>query len=225
QTALAEGKTAIVYHESNIEIRTGSDSEILMPVSDIPTTLNGAAEHNVANAMGVTGLSLGLGVTTEFIKQGLANFKGDVNDNPGRGNYFDANGARVLIDFAHNPHSLAAIIKTVKALPAKRRLIMIGHAGDRTDRDIRNLTAVALKMEPDVVVTAEIPDYLRGRELYEITNLMRDECLKTGLTDEQVVYSESCLAGAEFALSWAQPGDFMLLLALDQRDKVFQLLQ
>lgn len=225
QAALNDGKTAIVHHSSNIEIRTGDNTDVLMPVSDIPTTLNGAAEHNVANAMGVTGLCLGLGVEKSAIAQGLANFKGDANDNPGRGNYFDVNGAQVLIDFAHNPHSLTAIVKTAKAMPAKRRLIMIGHAGDRTDRDIRNLTATAIQMNPDVVITAEIPDYLRGRELHEIPDLMRDECIKDGLSDDQVVYSESCLAGAEYALEWAEPGDFILLLALDQRDKVFELLQ
>ena len=54
---------------------------------------------------------------------------------------------------------------------------------------------------------------------------MRDECLKDGLNDEQVVYADSCLAGAEYALEWAEPGDFILLLALDQRDKVFELLK
>ena len=105
----------------HIELISDGMTITVMSVDSIPTTLGGAAQHNVANAMGVIGLMLALGIKLPAIREGLAHFKGDVADNPGRGNYFDVNGGKLLVDFAHNPHSLTAIINTVKAMPAKRR--------------------------------------------------------------------------------------------------------
>jgi len=197
----------------------------LISVNAIPTTINGAAKHNIANSMGAAALCYALGVSFDAIVAGLINFKGDNKDNPGRGNYFSINDATVLVDFAHNPHSLTAIIDTVAAIPAERRLIMLGHAGDRTDRDILNLTDVAMKLKPDAVVMAEIPDYLRGRELKEVPDLIRKRCLETGYTDEQLIYAESCLEGAKKAIQWSKPGDFILLLGLDQREDIFRFLE
>ncbi len=223
--AIADGHTVVQQNEAHIELVEGGETTPVMAVEHIPTTLNGAAQHNVANAMGVVGLSLALGIELPAIREGLASFKGDVADNPGRGNYFDVNGGKLLIDFAHNPHSLSAIINTVKAMPAKRRLIMLSHAGDRTDRDIQNLTDVALALEPDMVITAELPDYLRGRELREIPDMIKNQCLAAGMTEQQIHYSPTSLDGAQYAIDWIQAGDFVVLLQLDQRDAVFELLQ
>ena len=223
--AITDGHTVVQQKGDHIELVMDGLTITVMSVDSIPSALGGAAQHNVANAMGVIGLTLALGIKLPAIREGLANFKGDVADNPGRGNYFDVNGGRLLIDFAHNPHSLSAIINTVKAMPAKRRLIMLGHAGDRTDRDIHNLTEVALGLNPNMVITAEIPDYLRGRELKEIPDMIKAQCVESGMTDDQIHYAPTSLEGAKFALDWIQEGDFVVLLQLDERDAVFKLLE
>jgi UDP-N-acetylmuramyl tripeptide synthase len=223
--AIEDGHTVIQQKHGQIELIQNGVTVKVLDVADIPVTLGGAAQHNVANAMGVIGLCLGLGIKLPAIREGLSHYKGDVKDNPGRGNYFDYKGGKVLIDFAHNPHSLTAIINTVNNMPAKRKLIMLGHAGDRTDDDINNLTDVALKLNPDMVVTAEIPDYLRGRELHEIPDMIKQHCVAEGMSPDQVHYAETCLDGAKFALDWMAEGDFVLLLQLDQRDEVFKLLE
>ena len=225
QQAIADGHTVVQLNQDQIELIQDGITIRIASVNDIPTALGGAARHNVANAMGVVGLTLALGIKIPAIREGLAAFKGDAADNPGRGNYYDINGGKLLIDFAHNPHSLLAIINTVKAMPAKRRLIMLSHGGDRTDRDIINLTKVALELEPDTVITAELPEYLRGRELKEVTNLIKAQCLEAGITEEQIHYSPSSLDGAKYAIDWMQEGDFVVLLQLDQRDAVFELLE
>ena len=225
QQAIADGHTVVQLNDDQIELIQDGITIRIASVNDIPTALGGAARHHVANAMGVVGLTLALGIKIPAIREGLAAFKGDAADNPGRGNYYDINGGKLLIDFAHNPHSLSAIINTVKAMPARRRLIMLSHAGDRTDRDIINLTNVALELEPDSVITAELPEYLRGRELKEVTNLIKAQCLDAGITEEQIHYSPSSLDGAKYAIDWMQEGDFVVLLQLDQRDAVFELLE
>jgi len=218
-------QACVWLEDEDIYIHDNGITNKLITVNDIPTTMNGAARHNISNSMGAAGLCYALGISLDDITSGLKNFRGDNKDNPGRGNYFDIKGAKVLIDFAHNPHSLTAIINTVAAMPAKRRLIMLGHAGDRTDRDIINLTDVASQLAPDVVVAAELADYLRGRELGVIPEMIRQHFVELGFKNEQIVYADSCLDGAKLAIEWAQPGDFILLLGLDQRDAIFNYLE
>jgi UDP-N-acetylmuramyl tripeptide synthase len=196
----------------------------LVQVEDIPTTMKGAAKHNVSNSLGAAGLCYALGISLENIASGLKSFKGNNHDNPGRGNYFTIDGVTILVDFAHNAHSLAAVIDTVKAMPAKRRLITLGHAGDRTDRDIINLTDVATTLKPDIVITAELEGYLRGRELNDIPKLIKQRLSETGYSEQQVIYAQSNLEAAKQAMKWAKAGDFIVLLALDQREEIFEYL-
>ncbi|MCP3673930.1 MAG: Mur ligase [Gammaproteobacteria bacterium] len=219
-------KQACVWLEDKqILLSDKGETKRLVSVVDIPTTMNGAAKHNVSNSMGAAALCYALNINFDDIATGLKNFKGDNKDNPGRGNYFDINKATVLIDFAHNSHSLSAVIDTVAAIPAKRRLITLGHAGDRTDRDITNLTDVATKLNPDAVVITELADYLRGRELGDVPAIIKQRCLDNGINSDQIFYAKSSLEGAKLAIEWAQPGDFVLLLVLDQRDAIFQYIE
>ncbi len=222
QQELAE---ACVWLEAdNIFFSDRGNISNIININDIPTTMQGAAKHNVANSMGAVALCYAMGSSFDEIAEGLRTFKGDNKDNPGRGNYFNINGVTLLVDFAHNAHSLSAVIDTVSAMPAKRRLIMMGHAGDRTDRDIINLTDVATQLNPDAVITAELADYLRGRELGAVPNLIKKQ-LETYEKVPEIIYADDCLSGAKSAIEWAEPGDFILLLALDQRDAIFDYLE
>jgi UDP-N-acetylmuramyl tripeptide synthase len=159
------------------------------------------------------------------IAAGLSNFKPDQKDNPGRSNEFTHNGARVFVDFAHNPHSIAAVCDAMFAIPAKRRFIMLSHAGDRSDQDIHDVTLTALRFKPDIVVAVEIEHYLRGRELGEIPPLIKRAAVDAGLKPDQVRFAESPKVGARFIMDQLQPDDLALLLVLAERDEVFQLLQ
>jgi len=51
----------------------------------------------------------------------------------------EIDGFRVLLDYAHNPHGLSALIDFASSLPATRRLLLLGQAGDRDDQAIREL--------------------------------------------------------------------------------------
>ena len=188
-------------------------------------TMGGAARYNIHNALAVMCLSIGFDLPVAAVREGFAAFQSDPADNPGRCNEFQVNGAQVFIDFAHNPHSIAAVADTMRILPARRRLLMLGHAGDRSDADIRGLTAGAFGLSPDHVIIAELPDYLRGRESGEVSAIIRDECLKQGLLEGQMSFCENPLAGAQRALDLIEPGDLALLLVLSDRPAVIELLE
>lgn len=169
-------------------------------------------------------LSIAFGLSIDSIRRGFAAFQSNPQDNPGRCNEFSVNGARVFVDFAHNPHSIAAVSETMRNIPAKRRILMLGHAGDRSDLDIRELTAGALTLSPQHVIIAELPDYLRGRESGEISEIIRQECLANDLQPQQLVFSENPLQGTQDALDLLQPDDLALLLVFSHREEVIELL-
>lgn len=204
----------------------GHTKSSICSIVDIPMTLGGAALHNVRNALGAAGIAIAMGFTIDNVRQGLFEFQSDASDNPGRLNIFELkNGARVIVDYAHNAHSVQAVIDTVKRLPASKRWVMCSSAGDRSDSDIRNIAMGVCSMQPDFVAVAEVEGYLRGRPMGEVFDIMKLACADSGLGEDQVSFYGSPLAGVSAVLSEMQAGDLGLLLVLDERDEVIELIR
>ncbi|MDP5218434.1 Mur ligase family protein [Ruegeria sp. 2205SS24-7] len=223
--ARSDGQTCAYLRDGLLVFFDGKVEHPLTSVRDVPITMNGAARYNVSNALAAICVGKALGLEEHDIRAGLANFKPDAKDNPGRCNEFAHNGARVFVDFAHNPHSIAALCEAMSAIPAKRRFIMLSHAGDRSDQDIHDVTLTALEFKPDIVVAVEMASYLRGRELGEIPALIRQAALDAGLTSDSLLYAGSPTEAARMILDQVQPDDLALLLVLSERDAVFELLE
>ncbi len=185
----------------------------------------GSARFNVQNAMGAIGLARAMGIANQAIVKGLTEFSASPDDNPGRCNEFTVKGARVFVDFAHNPHAIAAMSSLIEVLPANKRYLLICHAGDRSDQDIKDLTKGAIGFNPDLVVAAEIEDYLRGRELGDIPALIAEECVQNGIPQDAIKVTASPGEGTELVLSHLQEGDVALILALSDRGRVFELIE
>ena len=142
---------------------------------------------------------------------------------PGRLNNFKLeNGARVLIDFAHNAHSVAAVVSTVERMPARQKWALFGSAGDRSDAEIRAIAEGVCKMKPDRVVIVEVEKYLRGRASGEVSKIMQQTCLDSGLKQDQIEFAESPLAGVKLAVTEMQADDLGLFLVLSERDEVIE---
>jgi cyanophycin synthetase len=203
----------------------GKRTTPIMDSTDIPITMAGAARYNTMNALGAACLSRAMGLDFNAIRDGLSHFQNDPKDNPGRCNEFQVKGARVFVDFAHNPHSIEAVIKTMAAIPAKRRFVMLSQAGDRDDQAIRDVTVSALGMKPDYFVASDLPEYLRGRETGEVSEMIRAECLAQGLSADKVVTAGTPVDGAAQILEQLRAGDLALLLVLSDRDQIFDMLQ
>jgi UDP-N-acetylmuramyl tripeptide synthase len=222
---LAGGGRAAICVEDRLELAEGETRTLLARVAEVPLTLGGAARHNVANALAAAAAAMVLGVPPDVIGRELRRFGGSPEDNVGRANVMELGGVQLVIDYAHNPHGLAALAELMLALPARRRLVLLGQAGDRSDEAIRALARAALRMRPDRVVLKEMERYLRGRAAGEIPDLMADELIRQGMAPEAVSRPGSELAAVRDALGWARPGDALLLTVHQDRPLVLALLE
>ena len=207
-----KGGTAWVLDGEDLRRIGPGSRELLCASAEISITLGGAAKHNVANALAAAALSESLGVSLDDIRRGLTTITQD--DNPGRCNVYDINGVTVLVDFAHNPAAMHSLFDMARALPAKRRLLSFGQAGDRPDQLIEELAHSAWTIGLDAVVVSELADYRRGREPGEVFGLICDELKRCGARDEHIYHFDEEIQSLNFALDWARPGDLVILLDL-----------
>lgn len=222
---LASAATAWVHDEGRLERWQSGSKEVVARVEDIPIAFGGAARYNLANALAAMALGSALGLPIDGILRGLRQVRGTPEDNPGRGNFFELGGVKILIDYAHNPHGVSAILGVASHLPARRRLVLLGQAGDRDEESLRDLAREAWKLSPDRVILKELPEMLRGRAAGEVTAILADELRRLGAGDDVIGRADSEIAAVRQALAWAQAGDLLLLLVHAQRSEVLALLE
>jgi cyanophycin synthetase len=219
--ALAAGGEAVYLQEGALVLARGGDDRIeITRVESVPVAFGGAARHNVANALAAIGMASAIGIPAEAMATGLRRVGNSPEDNPGRANLFERDGVRVLLDYAHNPHGLTALLDIARTLPAERRLLVLGQAGDRDDQALRDFVRAALPFQPDRVVVKELPEMLRGRQPGEVPAILEDELRRLGIPPERIERAGSELEGVQKALAAARPGDLVVLLVHTQREEV-----
>jgi UDP-N-acetylmuramyl tripeptide synthase len=219
-----KGGTACYVEDDVIIYQQGNDKQPIIAINDMPITINGAAKHNVHNALSVVALCFSLGFDKQTIAKGLKDFESTPENNPGRGNLFEFDGIKVIVDFAHNEHGLNLMAQTIKNIPANRRLVLMGQAGDRSDELIEGLVKSAMQAEPDKLIICEMKSHLRGRQMGEIPTLIEKYALQHGMKKNQLSHATDTLDGTNKALTWAQSGDVLLILALTNRNQIIEIL-
>jgi len=212
KAAVANGGLCFLLDGNKLVKVEAGKSEVICRADEIPISLAGAARHNVANSLAAAALTYCLGLPIAAIREGLQTMAQD--ENPGRCNIHDLNGVKVLIDFAHNPAAMHALFDMAQAVQARRRVICFGQAGDRTDKLIRDMTRDAWAIGLDRVMISELAAYHRGRQHGEVFAIMKDELLQIGADESQIVHHETEMETFNAALTWAQPGDLVIMLAL-----------
>lgn len=202
----------------------GRGRRMIAALEDIPCAGSAPAPHEIENALAATALALALGVAPEAIRAALRGFD-PIADNPGRGMPLELDGIRILVDYGHNPHGLAALGHVLASVPAERRLLLLGQAGDREDAAIADLAAAALALRPDRIVLKELANFRRGREPGEVRALLRRALMARGFAPDAIDDAETEPEAVERALAWARPGDLLVLLVHDERDQVLALLR
>jgi cyanophycin synthetase len=152
------------------------------------------------------------GVRYDDIRAGLLSFFPSPSMTPGRLNLIRVNGARLLIDYAHNAAAVEGLMDLVKQLPARRRIGVLAAPGDRRDDDIRAVGRLAGSL--DHVVVKEDDDR-RGRERGEVAALIIEGLRASGVPDERIEVVHSELEALDRALSLLEANDLAVVLADD----------
>tara|TARA_R110002096_G_scaffold23031_4_gene73584 strand:- start:19378 stop:21057 length:1680 start_codon:yes stop_codon:yes gene_type:complete len=209
---IAAGELVFALDDDQLQKIDRDGVQAFCQSSEIPLTLGGRARHNIANALAAAALTYCLGFSLATVREGLINMR--QQENPGRCNVYAVDACKVLVDFAHNPAAMQALFDMAEALPAKRRVLCFGQAGDRPDGLIREMTRNAWAIGLDRVIVSELADYHRGRAYGEVFAVMQDELLACGARQDQIAHVEVELEALNDALAWAGEGDLVIMLAL-----------
>jgi cyanophycin synthetase len=199
------GRQEIVLHDEGRRIP-------LMPVQDIPATLNGAAHFNVENALAAAAIAYAMKVDVRTIRAGLSSFATTFERNPGRMNVFDGHGFRVILDYAHNPAALRALLEVSGRLRNGygRVIGTVSVPGDRRDEDIMEMGRIAASGF-DFLVFRENPDR-RGRKPGEINALLEKGAMSAGFARDRIVSVYPEEEAIDICLREAKQGDLVLLM-------------
>lgn len=181
---VARGGIAVCVTNGEFVIRRGKLAIPIAAEHEVPLMLGGAARFQRENVLAAIGSTYVRGMRYDDIRAGLLSFFPSAALTPGRLNVIRLNnGARVLVDYAHNPAAIEGLVEFVTQLPAGQRIAAVTVPGDRRDEDIRR--AAELCAAFDHVILKEDSD-LRGREPGAIAALMRDALLSAGMSPDRV---------------------------------------
>lgn len=200
--------------DGQLLLHVGGSTSSLGSVDDMPLTLGGTADYNIANLTGAALLAGCLGLPVAAIAGVLARFGASRRDNPGRLERWELTGASVLVDYAHNPEGLAGLLRVASAIRLKRggRLgLLLGQAGNRDDLAIRQLARTAAGFGLDHVVLKDLQGYMRGRLQGEVPALLSSELAASGVDPASIVTVLDEVEAARAMLAWSMPGDVVVL--------------
>jgi cyanophycin synthetase len=169
-THRAQGQR-VVYIEDGMLVAAHGKSVQRVALSQVPITRGGSIGFQVENVMASVAAACAVGVEWSAICAGLASFANESDNAPGRFNVFSYRGATVIADYGHNPDAIAALVRAVESIPAKRRSVVISGAGDRRDEDIRQQTEILGAAFDDVLLYQD--QCQRGRADGEVVALLR----------------------------------------------------
>jgi cyanophycin synthetase len=187
---------------------------VLTDLNDIPITFGGKAHHMLENALCAAAATLAIGLSVDQVRTGLSKFRNVVEQNKGRLNVFDVNGATIVVDFAHNAAGLRYLLMLGRGLVVGdgKLVAVVGSAGDRPDDALVEMGRLA-GAQADIVIAKDTVKYLRGRQPGDILSL-----LLQGVGDarrENVLTAANEYAAFEQSLSLAGPGDVVVIMCIE----------
>jgi cyanophycin synthetase len=178
---------------------------------EVPIAFGGKARFNIANALAAVLASFATRIHVTDIISGLQSFFQSATTTPGRLNFVDFDGFRVMIDYAHNPHGLAAMSELARSLRRTRLVCVIGLPGDRRDEDIREAARIVGTNFDRVILRDDFD--LRGRQPGEVAGVLREGLIAGGLDESKISHRHAELDAIGLAVSEAQPGDLIVYIA------------
>lgn len=221
---VAAGGSACVVRDGTVWALSSTGEVSLGVVAEMPITLRGAASYNVANVLAASAAAIALGIAPDSIRATLGRFGARPDDNPGRLALLRYRGARVVVDFVHNPDGWYALWHALSDIPARRRVVVVGQAGDRGDEALDEMAAAVWSEHPDVVILKELPKYRRGRPAFETRERLASAFLTAGAPEAALPRADSEREALQLAMAGAGDGDLLVLAVHDDYRGAMQFL-
>ena len=184
----------------------------------IPATVEGKALHNVQNAMFAAAMAYAMDVSLDNIRQGLRTFDTSFFQAPGRMNFFERNGYKIILDYGHNPAAVEAMCDFVDRLSDAssfrnkgQKRCVLSAPGDRRDEDIVAMAQRASQSFDSFIVRED--DRNRGRERGDVATLIHQALVESGVPDSKIEIILSEVDAVEHSLKQCQSGDILLVFA------------
>jgi cyanophycin synthetase len=178
----------------------------------VPATLEGRALHNVQNAMFAAAIAFSLGIKLDPIRQGLRTFGASFFQAPGRMNVYDEHPFKVIFDYGHNAHAVAAMADLAQRLDVQgRRIVVLAGPGDRRDEDLRDI-ALAVAGRFDHYICRR-DDGLRGRDGDEVPRILARALRDAGVPEAAIQQIPDEQEAIDAALHMGRAGDLVLIFA------------
>jgi len=178
----------------------------------VPATLEGRALHNVQNAMFAAAMAFSLGIKLDPIRQGLRTFGASFFQAPGRMNVYDEHPFKVIFDYGHNAHAVAAMADLAQRLDVQgRRIVVLAGPGDRRDEDLRDI-ALAVAGRFDHYICRR-DDGLRGRDGDEVPRILARALREAGVPADAIQQIPDEQDAIDAGLNMGRAGDLVLIFA------------
>lgn len=190
-------------------------------VSDIPLAFDGAAEHNVLNALHAALAAYLAGVPVKAIAGGLCALEPAFESVPGRLNFYRELPFDVCMDYAHNPAGVETLCKFVGKLPTVGRRILCFSCSNANSDDFIRETAAAAAGRFDHYICKNFSK-LFGREPHEGPRLMREGLVEAGVSPDTITCIESEPEAINAALAMGKPGDLVVIVGGKRRVELWE---
>lgn len=211
------GGISCVYENGFITILKGKWKVRVERVTNVPVTFGGRAGFMIQNALAATLACFVHGVSMEDIRNGLSTFTAGTAQTPGRLNFIEIGNFTVLMDYAHNPAGLTALMKFVKKLPHKHHTVILNGTGDRRDEDLREMGLLCGENFERIIIRRG--NYLRGRDEQGMYELLQ-EGIKSSGKDAAVRIIPESREAIHHALKHARKGELVVTLGDRVQDDI-----
>lgn len=218
-----EDYAAFVENDSFVVYRHG-EKHIIAAINDVDLTYNGVAKHNIENVLAAICLSIELGRSYAEISAGLMAFRNDEH-NRGRFNLFNLKGfegSKILVDYGHNLASVDNMLKFARSIAdgETKITVLLGFSGDRKFL-VDGVAKSVITHKIDNVIIKLFTSHLRGAEIGELAELMRERLLKRGFNPQGILATvEHEREALEIILSKLEKNHIYILLCQDEAAEI-----
>lgn len=204
-----------------IVLAEGMTHFLLMPLQEIPATMNGLLQFNEINALFAAALAWAQGIPPGVIRKSLATFANTAEQNPGRYNFIEGFPFRVLLDYAHNPEGIRELCGVAGKLDVagKRRLLNQKLGCRHRSHLAASAFDLARTFDDFVLGTAPIyvdknPEWAGDGDPQERMITCSRQCLlEHGVAPDFIVTERDQANAIRTIMKRAEPGDLVVLMA------------